>query len=356
LPLPFIDNRRHLRKPSHKLDAKVARAISMPGPARDHVTAGTFIPKAKEEYVARLEKALVLAQKALPHEKRLYKLAKNNDRIQSQMPVILRSIEKQVRGIQKEADAKFTEVAQTELKLAVKNNLFNGHLPNLHYNDVPEIRNRMKKIIDITRNNNAGPEQCRKMAHTALDEMGALIRKNQPDRDAYEVTKLVNRGKEIMNSIIARAAVAQRDIYTGAAETGIKKTVGKLLGTDTRRAAVAVAQYIADKKEFSCESYAPAAAAVLPKFVDSRTLSQSENYREMVSEARQKKIIKADIAEMLMEMCDTRDDIVQVDYFPAQWFGQPAQGAPQKAVEAANDSSAPVANPAVRSASPGGMN
>jgi hypothetical protein len=75
---------RRMHKPSHHLDAKVADLISTPGETRDRLTANMFMPKEAKEYVARLERTLVLCQKAYPHEQTLYRAVKKGQLSQSE--------------------------------------------------------------------------------------------------------------------------------------------------------------------------------------------------------------------------------------------------------------------------------
>ncbi|MBI4030998.1 MAG: DUF1974 domain-containing protein, partial [Proteobacteria bacterium] len=315
--------KRPLSPPSHNLDKRVAYAISAKGEVRDHLTAGMFVPKGKENYLARLESALELAEKALPHEKKLRKLAKTNAKLNDKMPSILQSIADEVYKVHKKANREFKNVALHELKRAVKGEVFEGHLPDIHHLDVPEIWNKMKEIVRLTFREKSGPAQCSKMAHTALEEMGESIKKAQPERNSYEVGRLVTRAKDIMDRIITRAAVAQRDILTEAVDDGMRlASGGRLIERDMRRqAAIAIAQRIADKKEHNHDSFSQAAAAVLPKFVDSNTLTQSENYLNMIAEARKKRFITADIAKQLEEMYVVRSDIEQVNHYGADYTG-----------------------------------
>lgn len=60
-----------LKPPSDALSNKVAQIITTPGPARDRLTDGIFIPQGEKEYVARLERAFDLAHEAAPFENAL---------------------------------------------------------------------------------------------------------------------------------------------------------------------------------------------------------------------------------------------------------------------------------------------
>lgn len=65
-----------LNKPSDRLEAKVADLISRPGPARDRLTAGIFMPQDERDYLNRLERALTLTTEAKRLEETLYQAAK----------------------------------------------------------------------------------------------------------------------------------------------------------------------------------------------------------------------------------------------------------------------------------------
>lgn len=82
-PLIFPMGRRN-RPPSHKLDAQVADAITTPGPVRDRLTRLIYKPKAEHEYMARLERAFDLCQKAGPHETALFRAAKKGQLSQTE--------------------------------------------------------------------------------------------------------------------------------------------------------------------------------------------------------------------------------------------------------------------------------
>ena len=71
-------------KPSHTLDAKIAKLLSTPGGARDTLTGNIFLPKARHEYLARLENAFALAHQAQPHEHVLAKAVKKGQLSQSE--------------------------------------------------------------------------------------------------------------------------------------------------------------------------------------------------------------------------------------------------------------------------------
>lgn len=75
---------RRMKKTSHLLDRKVAEAISTPGPAREGLTAGMFIPKNSDDFIAKLEKAFDLAHKAYPQEQELLKAVRKGTLSQSQ--------------------------------------------------------------------------------------------------------------------------------------------------------------------------------------------------------------------------------------------------------------------------------
>jgi alkylation response protein AidB-like acyl-CoA dehydrogenase len=68
-----------LEKPSHRLDKAVAEAMSTPGPARERLTAGMFLPTGSADYMARLENAFSLAHEAYPYEQILQKKARSGD-------------------------------------------------------------------------------------------------------------------------------------------------------------------------------------------------------------------------------------------------------------------------------------
>ena len=61
------------------------------------------------------------------------------------------------------------------------------------------------------------------------------------------------------------------------------------------------------------------------------TVTQSEDYAGMVKEAAAKKLITKDVANLLNSTNHARADIVQVDYFPMEWRGQPKQRIPAPA-------------------------
>jgi acyl-CoA dehydrogenase len=48
------------KRPSDRLGSRIARAIQIPGPLRDRLTDGIYIPTGSNEHLATLEKALVL--------------------------------------------------------------------------------------------------------------------------------------------------------------------------------------------------------------------------------------------------------------------------------------------------------
>ncbi len=75
---------RHNHAPSHRLDAKIADLVSTPGETRDRLTANMYMPSESKEYIARLERALVLCQKAWPHEQTLYRAVKKGQLSQSE--------------------------------------------------------------------------------------------------------------------------------------------------------------------------------------------------------------------------------------------------------------------------------
>ncbi|MCZ6679736.1 MAG: DUF1974 domain-containing protein [Candidatus Poribacteria bacterium] len=52
------------RMPSDKLGSEIARVIQTPGPQRDGLTAGIYIPSNPDEALGRLERAFVLSYKA----------------------------------------------------------------------------------------------------------------------------------------------------------------------------------------------------------------------------------------------------------------------------------------------------
>jgi acyl-CoA dehydrogenase len=57
--------------PSDRLGARVARILTKPGPARDRLTAGIFLPSGPNEALARVERAFRLAAEAAPILERL---------------------------------------------------------------------------------------------------------------------------------------------------------------------------------------------------------------------------------------------------------------------------------------------
>jgi acyl-CoA dehydrogenase len=65
-----------LKKPSDRLEAKVAELVSKPGPARDRLTAGIYMPSDENDYLNRLERTLTLTTEAGKLEELLYKAAK----------------------------------------------------------------------------------------------------------------------------------------------------------------------------------------------------------------------------------------------------------------------------------------
>ena len=112
-------------KPSHKLDAAVSKLITTPGPVRNNLTNGPyshmFIPKDGHEYIARLEHAFELAQKAAPHEKALGKAVKAGQLSQSEnVPRLIdEALEKKVilpeiAGLLREMDAARCDINQVD--------------------------------------------------------------------------------------------------------------------------------------------------------------------------------------------------------------------------------------------------
>ncbi len=65
-----------IAEPSDKLDKKIAKILSTPNETRDRLTAGLYMPTDQADYMARLEKALILVTEAAPHEQALNKAAK----------------------------------------------------------------------------------------------------------------------------------------------------------------------------------------------------------------------------------------------------------------------------------------
>jgi acyl-CoA dehydrogenase len=64
------------KKPSDDLGQKVAQAMQTPGELRDHITAGVFIPKSRDEAAGRYEYALNLVAESWEVYKKLYKASR----------------------------------------------------------------------------------------------------------------------------------------------------------------------------------------------------------------------------------------------------------------------------------------
>ncbi len=72
------------RMPSHRLDAQISDLVATPGPGRDHVTQDIFLPRAAQDYAARLEQTFGLCHQAWPHEQNLYRAVKKGQLSQSE--------------------------------------------------------------------------------------------------------------------------------------------------------------------------------------------------------------------------------------------------------------------------------
>jgi alkylation response protein AidB-like acyl-CoA dehydrogenase len=333
---------RHTRKPSDKLDAKVADLVSTPGPVRDRLTAGMYMPKDDKEYLVRLDKAHKLAQKAFPVEKTLYRAAKNYGRLTAKVPDLIEAINDTAKLTRDSAAKAAREAMKKELTLSIRNNLFNGRFTDLNYNDIPAVETQLKKVIKICHHNGSSPESCKAMMHTVLRETGESLIQNNPERDPKTIRSFIDHSVEIADRIALKGIGAQRDAFVDAITLRIEEIAGRLVPPGAAKmVAVEIGKEVAANKGYMPEDYMRAAITVVPKMIEKATLSQGEDYGAMVREAVQKKMIDFAAGEMLHKMNAAREDICQVDHFPSGWFGPASHRQPY--YDAKPDAPAPAA-------------
>lgn len=311
-------NTRIMKKPSHELDAQVAKIVTTQGPARDRLTNNTFISKNPGDYMARLENAMALAAQALPHEKALYRSAKTNEKLHKAIP---RTVEEAIRNLEKaedKANATFADSFRGVLERIVKNGVFSG--AQKQADEMKAAVNALTQVAAMIAKEN--PETCRKVVSDLATHLG-----------------ISDSTKERIDQAAVNASVSRRNIYLDSiARTLQKSPIAKTAPKEAISAFVtSVGNEVLKGKSQTARDYAAALEKLLPGAIDSMTVTQSENYADMVKEASAKKIITKEVADLLNRTNHARADIVQVDYFADGWHGEPKQRVPAPLPSNANN-------------------